>query len=463
MFIVACKPRKKANTRPESVLSDTTVAVSEIFERNFINDSVYEKVNCVSDTNITYALFLPPGYDSTKRFPVIYFIDPHADGILPVIKYKSLAGKFQVILTGSNNSKNGNTVEANAAFISAVIADSKKRFAIDEKRVCAAGFSGGAKVASWLPRMDPTLRSVISCGAGIFSMSDTVQHFYYIGIAGIGDFNYSEMQMQRYFFQRSRFKNELIAFDGKHEWPFVEVMGKALAAIRLEEMRKQIIPVDTNFIKSAYHDFEKEVSTYKKSEHIIAEYEACLSAMNYLDRLAGVTPFLSRAKEIEESESYREAKAAQKILLERETGLRNQYLGYFSNKNEVWWSNEIKMMNKKIAASSTSADEKAMYGRIISYLGLAVYMYSDRSIKENDLLSAEHFLSIYSVIEPENPEAPFLSAKVAVRRGVAPKTFALLDEAIRLGFNDKKRLEEDDDFIALRNTEEFKRRVERIK
>lgn len=81
--------------------------------------------------------------------------------------FKEAAEKFGYILAGSNNSQRG-PWENNVKAANAVWMDSHLRFHIDEKRVYAAGFSGGARMASGFSRLlNKPVAGIIACGAGL--------------------------------------------------------------------------------------------------------------------------------------------------------------------------------------------------------------------------------------------------------------------------------------------------------
>ena len=55
-----------------------------------------------------YTLFIcQQNMIATKKWPIIYFFDPHGVGNLPLILYKDLAEKYGFIIAGTYNSKNG--------------------------------------------------------------------------------------------------------------------------------------------------------------------------------------------------------------------------------------------------------------------------------------------------------------------------------------------------------------------
>src|SRR6202000_2250489 len=110
---------------------------------------VIASVTCKSDPTQSYAVYIP-ARGNKGALPVVYFFDPHGDGALPLNKYRSLAESYGFILVGSNNSKNGNDWNTTENSWRHVADDTKNRLKIDGSRVYTCGFSGGAKVASYI-------------------------------------------------------------------------------------------------------------------------------------------------------------------------------------------------------------------------------------------------------------------------------------------------------------------------
>ena len=107
---------------------------------------IVERVEALSDSSQSYALYLPSNYTPNRKWPVLYAFDPAARGRVPVERFKEAAEKYGWIVLGSNNSRNGPwNVVVNAW--NAMLTDTHQRFAIDDERSYATGFSGGARAA----------------------------------------------------------------------------------------------------------------------------------------------------------------------------------------------------------------------------------------------------------------------------------------------------------------------------
>ena len=126
-----------------------------------------ENVLCQADPGQSYALYLPSAFDPGKKWPILFLFDPGARGAAAVEAFRAAAETYGWVLAGSNNSTNGPMREsASAAW--AVWVDALKRLSFDERRVYAAGFSGGARVASVFPQViGRPIAGVIGCGAGL--------------------------------------------------------------------------------------------------------------------------------------------------------------------------------------------------------------------------------------------------------------------------------------------------------
>src|SRR5580698_9309050 len=104
LFLWSC------HAKPSSTVQDTTssnTTSQQIHLKPLAKGIVVDSVICSDDPSQIYAVYLPTKYDSSKKWPIIYFFDPHGVGNLPLILYKDLAEKYGFILAGTYNSKNG--------------------------------------------------------------------------------------------------------------------------------------------------------------------------------------------------------------------------------------------------------------------------------------------------------------------------------------------------------------------
>ncbi|MEZ5067122.1 MAG: hypothetical protein R2847_00835 [Bacteroidia bacterium] len=97
-----------------------------------------------SQTNpaISFSIYTPKNFSESHSLPVIYFFDPHADGKLPLEKYRSLADEMNLFLVGCNSSQNGMSMEESGVAASAMITDCSKRMLINTAITNSCRFFG---------------------------------------------------------------------------------------------------------------------------------------------------------------------------------------------------------------------------------------------------------------------------------------------------------------------------------
>src|ERR1041384_7009871 len=142
---------------------------------------IVERIEALNDSSQSYALYLPSNYTPNRKWPVRPF--------------KEGAEKYGWIVLGSHNSRNG-PWNVTAKAWNAILTDAHQRFAIDDERSYATGFSGGAPAAVRIAAACKCLAGVIANGAGFpVDLAPSPQmHFVFFGAAGVDDFNYPELR-----------------------------------------------------------------------------------------------------------------------------------------------------------------------------------------------------------------------------------------------------------------------------
>jgi dienelactone hydrolase len=205
-------------------------------DESFPLGQVIDPVVSLQDPTQSYTLYLPSGYATGRRWPILYGFDPGGRGAVPVALFREAAEKYGWIVAASNNSRNGPWKDIYEA-AGAVWDDTHARMRIDDSRVYAAGFSGGARVACGLARMlNIRPAGVIGCGAGLpeWLAPADLAGIPWFGTAGRKDFNLQEMKDLEKELLRLDIPCQLSVFPGKHSWPPSEI---AMAAVAwLEEL-----------------------------------------------------------------------------------------------------------------------------------------------------------------------------------------------------------------------------------
>ncbi len=268
---------------------------------------VLTKVICATQSEQSYALFLPSHYTREKHWPIVYVFDPFARGSVPVELMKVAAERYGYIVAGSNNSRNGAwKPEADAA--QAMFQDTHARFTIDNKRVYFAGLSGGARLASSLAQRCNCAAGVLLNGAG-FSLSappSAGATFSVFAAVGTFDFNYSEVVRLDETLESLRYSHSLRRFDGPHQWAPESVMDEALAWFRLISMKYGHEDRDMDFVRAQAAETEKRAKTLEAAGDPYGAWNEYRQAAESFEGLGDAPAFRERAVAMEKEKAVRD-------------------------------------------------------------------------------------------------------------------------------------------------------------
>jgi dienelactone hydrolase len=439
--------------------TETTAAKDSIVPKEkFPTGQVIEKVLCQSDPSQSYSMYLPSNYTSDKTFPIIYVFDAHGTGKLPISKYKNLAEKYDFIIVGSNNSKNGNSWEQSQSIANVLFADVQTRLSINTARIYVLGFSGGARIANAIAISNGAIAGVICCGAAApaASLNDPRSGYTFLGIAGNRDFNYIEMRKYDMIDLAGRpIKHAFIEFDGKHEWPSEEVMNEAFLWTEFNSMRIKTSPKNDSFVKENFDSYMTKIKTVQQKNDPYATYNLVKKTITFFDGLADLTECYKIYKPLKENTTVDKRLKEEESTWKQEGILKQYYTNAFQTQNLEWWKNEISSLNKKIKAGGNS-QEALMYIRTLDYLSLAAYMQSNGALSQNNFAAAKIFCPIYVLVDPTNSEAHYLNANLFAIEQNPKEAIKSLNEAVKNGFVDTNRLQSDSTFSKMNMTDEFK-------
>jgi dienelactone hydrolase len=430
---------------------------------NFSSGVVIDNIPLKADPTQGYSLYLPKSYDKNKSYPVIYAFDPHKAGKLPVSKYAELAEKYNYIIIGSNNSENGIPWEQSEATANKIFSDSKSRININPGRVYLMGFSGGARIANALTIKDNSISGVICCGASApaANVVNPRDNYTFMGIAGDGDFNYSEMlKYDMLDLAGRRLKHTLLLFEGKHEWPPVEIMEEAFLWSELNFMRKDPSSKNEALVKKNITTEKNKLDELLKQNKNYEAYELSRKVINYYEQLDELKPFFDCYNKLKGNPEIDKQLKQNEADWTSEEKQKQEYINNLQTKELSWWQKEVASLNAQIKGKKDK--NSGVKKRILSYLSLVCYMQTNAALKQNNIKAAEHFGKLYILVDPENKEAHYLMAVISASGKNPQAAIKSMEAAIKNGFNEKQRIETEAAFSSIRNTKEFKKAVEKI-
>lgn len=455
---ISCTNKNSASTENESKVTDTATTTTTTLSTSSVPYSfevgkVIPHVVCKSDPSQSYALYIPPK-GKTEALPVIYFFDPHADGSLPLNKYKALADAYNFILIGSNNSKNGNDWSTTENIWNTLLSDTQRRLKINNGRIYTCGFSGGAKVAGFVALNHSNVKGVIVGGAGLPDQTSPGNfNFTYTIIAGEGDMNITDLVELNNELDRTQTKHRIIFFEGKHEWSPENIMNIAFEGLQLDAMREKLITQDNLFISNYITKSKTSINDLSNSNNLIKAEHECKLSINLLDGLTNeVNWFKEKDATLLRNDEYKKQLQAQQSLFTAEQNMKAELMQQFQNGDINYWTKTINDLQSK-AKSQTA--EGAMYQRLVAYLSLAFYSVSNQLIANNQNNEAKYFVELYKMDDPANSEAWYFSAILDARNNDSKATENDLLKAVANGFNDKTRMEQQPEFQRLANQIDF--------
>ena len=411
---------------------------------------VVEKIVCAKTPDQAYALYVPAAYDPARPWPVMLCFDPGARGRVPVERFAAAAEKFGWIVAGSLNSRNG-PWPANAAAITALLQDLPQRFALDRRRVYAAGLSGGARVACQLALSGKLIRGVIACSAGFpGSQAPDEVPFALFGTAGVEDFNYVELRRLDAELDQHRATHRVEIFSGGHEWLPTPLAEQALAWFELQAMRAGLRPRDEALISAQLAARRAAVPAQPVEDN----YRALKSLAADFKNLADTAELEKQVAALAASRDVRAALKTERTRLDREDELSREI---FSLADE----GSVTTMQKEAAKLRAQADvpadspERRMARRVIGGVAQSAREGVRTFFDQRDYGAAAAHLELIAALRPDRPQTFFDLARAYAFGGDQKRALAALQQAAALGFKDAARLGAEPAFEKLRREPAF--------
>ena len=464
LFLFSCGNAGTKKDSPVAVSESGVTSAEPAKPDTFKAGIVMKNIACRGDAAGSYALYLPLRMQKGRKYPVLFLFDAHARGSLPLMKYKELADRYGVILACSNNSKNGLDANAIIQITTGFFQDVLARVPADMQNLYTGGFSGGARVAIGIALQDNRVKGIIANSAGFDPRQEPLRKSVcFVGLVGNEDFNLAELKNTQVALNGSGNVNDLLIFNGKHDWAPLADMDKAFLLLTLEGIRSKRLERNDSILNASYAVDEREAKKILKSKADPLTRAAVCNLMNlYYRELKPVDTYRVMLDQIHADPSYRQATSQEEEKAHAEQMLQDSYSRAFREKNMTWWNTEVTRL-EGLNKTSKDKEKVSLNKRLLAYLGLVAYMNSNTALNQNALPEAEHFLALYRLVDPSNSEWAFLTARLRMLQNDPQNAIANLDEAVKLGLNDVDRVRTQKEFQTLLNDAKFNEVIARIK
>jgi hypothetical protein len=453
---------------------DVFMSPSILFSQVPVKDHVTDTVWCLNMAGQSYALYLPAQYDNNKKFPLILIFDPGARGRTGINAFIEAGRKYGFILACSNNSRNG-PVGDNFISAAAILQDILKRYNIDQRRIYAAGFSGGSRFAAALAVMEKKISGVIGCGAGVLNdkkyLPSESSGFFYFGMAGTRDMNYLEMRdLIDYFSYNTRVISYFRSFSGGHQWPGPDLITEAVEWLILQAMNRGEIPADQNFLAYIENKTQNLISTRMSDGNMVD----AIMYMKFASRDFKGTPFASSISKMmndsEKSKEYHNAIRKWNKMTESEKQKRETYINYLSkildsgsvpDSAAIWWNNEISTLLR--LCDKGNPENSQMASRILNFISIMCYEQGALYYRNRFFSQAAFLFAICTKSDSGNQSNYYNLARALAGQGKASESVDALYAAVNHGFNSRLTVESDPVFVKIRNDPKFKALILKMK
>jgi hypothetical protein len=418
-----------------AVLAENNPFATYRIPRGIIIDTVWNQ----RAGNESYTLYLPSCYNDSSHLPVIYFFEPGARGSLPVNHYKEIAENNGLILVCSNNICNGEFIVMET-FARHLFDDVETRFHIDTGHIFYSGFSGCARFAFGLAQQNQKASGVIGCGAG-FPFFGTVKNrfsFFYSGIVGVMDMNYSEMCRNKMILDSLGYDHYLIIHEGGHEWPPADIFNEALWWIMIRDNLKgpEKIPELYRIMLSSLNNSRSQNSYYSaclKAEEIKKTFKHTAfgtRADSIMQRLSA-DPFYAR--------QIKELKRISKVETDFQLEIYNAFKTISNIRYNLddtvhtyaWWKAQYRWIKK---ISGCKELEMQKLGTRSDQLVVSIaYEEGIRYVSEKDYKRSVIVHEIFVIFRPESYYGYLQLARSYAGMNQTRKTSTLLEIARKKG------------------------------
>jgi len=431
--------------------------------------TLVEKVTCAEDASHSYALYVPASYDPSKRWPVLYVLDPRGRAKLAAEVFRAGAERFGYLLVSSYESASDTPDDRNTPAMQAMWRDVHAYLSLDDRRAYAAGFSGTARGAFHMGMAAPgSFAGIIAAGGG-FPPDEPPRGsatFAVFATAGVLDFNYYEMVELEGKLTALGIRNRLETFDGRHQWPPVEVAERAIAWMEIQAMRSRVREKNSALVEEIW---SSEIARAKqlRSDGALADSSRLYHALASDFRgLRDVSAAESAAAELEKDRGMLKETARRRARNDRDQAYLRSAASTFSKiRQQVPMpaagslASELEIDRLLRTASGHDVEEaRSARRRLNNILVYAAFYMPRRLLEEKQYDRAIVSLGIAKRIEPDDPDIEYDLARCYAGKRDRKQVLSHLDAAHTLG------LESEDgpleaEFAWLRGDEDFERLI----
>jgi predicted esterase len=422
-----------------------------------------EGQHCQSDPGATYTSYLPTAYTPARRWPVLLVMDPRGRSVVGAEPFVGPAEELGWILVSSNDTRSDGPAEPNVRALRALWPEMHSRFAVDDRRIYLAGFSGTGILALEVARTSGQVAGVIASSARWEEAhADDKLEFPCFGAAGDTDFNYAAMVSLHERLRKWGTPERLEIFEGSHEWMPAEVARDAMGWMEVEAMKTGLRPRDEGLVSrllerdlagaAALESGGRPLEARRRYEALAATFRG-LADVSKAEREAKrlrALPATARALKTERRwDGYEKATVQRHQDAYRELTTADLPL-FLERFREAFGLRELR------AHAAAEGYEGTVGRRLLNALATRAGFYLARDLrKKGEYARAAVALAIAAEARPDRASLWYNLACARARSGDRGGALDALEEAVARGYADREHMAADEDLETLQGEARF--------
>jgi dienelactone hydrolase len=432
---------------------------------------VHSGIAARPDPTQTYDLYLPTAFDPARRWPLLLVFDPRSRGRLAAEIFVPGAERFGWIVASSNNTRSDGPMEPNTRAVNAMFPDLMARLPVDDRRIYATGFSGGAIVAWVVGQRTGQIAGVISVGgrpdAGF---GDAPPGFALWATAGTHDFNYHRTRALDELAGKGSRAHRLEFFEGGHAWLGAEDAARALAWMEVVALREGRRPADAALVERLLAEDLAGAEALLAAGRALAAQRRLHAVADTFRGLADISAIERRAAALEADPEVRRSIKEESVTFRFEEGARIRVGVALANLRSAEPVPALARLEAQLdltrllrhAAEGGPRADAAL--RVLAEVRSQFGFYLPRDfIASGAWARVVPSLRIATRVAPDDATLWYNLACSEARTGRAAEALVSLERALDLGIPRPTQLETDADLASLRSDPAFARLVEKAR
>lgn len=429
-----------------------------------VKGSITDDIVISDSLQETMAIYLPTNFDTATAWPVVFVMETKERAKRAMGMFMEAAEREGYILVGSNNIKDSLSLSYNILTANRMLNEVYNMLPIAKNRVYVAGFGNGARFASVMPTFIRGINGVISLGAAMANLEvlDIKKPFYFIAIVGRSDYSYPEVLAGQKILDKMKFPNQVLCFEGGHEWPKTDLISEAFSMFTLDAMAKGWVQKNERYIGAKYKEgLVRANNLYTQGKPILVDYY-----LNAMQRsFASLTPLDSLKyshKIVRKSKLFKTNIRKQSNYFLNESFLKGDYQYYleedivtYNYDNLGWWNYQ---MNELDDLKKSSDPFKSRMGiRLRGYVNALIEDHINAVLNEKkvDNIALNFLYMLKTITEPTNYDYYLRIISNSAKMEDYGTALFYLEELLKNGYKDKENLYTIDNTALLRITPEY--------